>query len=55
MVLKNALVYISSDKRHRLENDLEVSLVIIEVQTESYSGEDDVVLYKDVHNRTSVE
>ena len=54
-VLKNASVYISSGKRHRLANDLEVPLVIIEVQTGSYLGEDDIVRYSDVYNRTSVD
>jgi mannose-1-phosphate guanylyltransferase/mannose-6-phosphate isomerase len=37
---------------HRLENHHSETLEIIEVQFGSYLGEDDIVRYEDVYNRT---
>ena len=37
---------------HRLENPTEVPLVIIEVQTGVYLGEDDIIRYEDLYGRT---
>ncbi|MFL2827381.1 MAG: phosphomannose isomerase type II C-terminal cupin domain [Paracoccaceae bacterium] len=36
---------------HRLENESENELIIIEVQTGSYLGEDDIIRYEDNFNR----
>jgi mannose-6-phosphate isomerase-like protein (cupin superfamily) len=36
---------------HRLENPGKVPMVLIEVQTGSYLGEDDIIRYEDVYAR----
>ena len=36
---------------HRMENPGKVPMVLIEVQTGTYLGEDDIVRYEDVYNR----
>ena len=47
----NASVYIKAGQKHRLANDTKNPLVVIEVQTGSYLGEDDIIRYEDVYNR----
>ena len=47
----NTSVYIQSGQKHRLANDTNGSLVVIEVQTGSYLGEDDIIRYEDAYNR----
>jgi mannose-6-phosphate isomerase-like protein (cupin superfamily) len=37
---------------HRLENPGKVEVVLIEVQTVTYLGEDDILRYEDVYART---
>ena len=37
--------------RHRLENPGKIDLELIEVQTGSYLGEDDIIRYEDVYAR----
>ncbi len=44
-------VYIPLGTKHRLENPGIIPLEIIEVQTGSYLGEDDIVRYSDVYGR----
>jgi mannose-1-phosphate guanylyltransferase/mannose-6-phosphate isomerase len=39
--------------RHRLENPGSEPLLIVEVQSGSYLGEDDIVRYEDSYNRDS--
>ena len=48
----NASVYINAGQKHRLSNNTSDHLIIIEVQTGSYLGEDDIVRYDDVYNRS---
>lgn len=36
---------------HRMENPGKVPMVLIEVQTGSYLGEDDIIRYEDVYAR----
>ena len=43
--------YIPLGHKHRLENIGKISLELIEVQTGSYLGEDDIVRYDDVYGR----
>jgi len=43
--------YIPIETQHRLENQQETPLEIIEVQTGSYLGEDDIVRFEDVYGR----
>ena len=51
----NQGVYITAGHWHRLENAADVPLEIIEVQTGSYLGEDDIVRSEDAYNRTCEE
>jgi mannose-1-phosphate guanylyltransferase / mannose-6-phosphate isomerase len=43
--------YISAGMKHRLENQSKIPLVIIEIQTGSYLGEDDIERFDDVYGR----
>lgn len=43
--------YISAGNRHRLENPGKVELVLIEVQSGDYVGEDDIVRFTDIYGR----
>ena len=47
----NDSVYIPTRSKHRLENKLNEPLHIIEIQTGSYFGEDDIQRYEDDYNR----
>ena len=44
-------VYIPLGTIHRMENPGKVPMVLIEVQTGSYLGEDDIIRYDDQYNR----
>lgn len=52
LVSENQSVYIPLGATHRLENPGKVDLHLIEVQTGAYLGEDDIIRYEDVYNRT---
>lgn len=43
--------YIPLGTKHRLENPGVIDLELIEVQSGSYLGEDDIVRYQDDYNR----
>ena len=47
----NQSVYIPLGARHRLENPGETPMILIEVQTGTYFGEDDIIRYEDVYAR----
>ena len=49
---ENQSVYIPLGAVHRLENPGKVPLDLIEVQSGTYLGEDDIVRYEDAYNRT---
>lgn len=51
MVSENQSVYVPLGSVHRMENPGKVPMVLIEVQTGSYLGEDDIVRYEDVYAR----
>jgi mannose-1-phosphate guanylyltransferase / mannose-6-phosphate isomerase len=51
MVSENQSVYIPIGSVHRMENPGKVPMVLIEVQTGSYLGEDDIIRYDDVYSR----
>ena len=51
LVAENQSVYIPLGVLHRLENPGKLPLVLIEVQTGSYLGEDDIIRYEDVYSR----
>lgn len=48
---ENQSVYIPLGATHRLENPGRIPLDLIEVQSGSYLGEDDIVRYEDIYNR----
>jgi Mannose-6-phosphate isomerase len=52
LVTENQSVYIPLGSVHRMENPGKVDMVLIEVQTGSYLGEDDILRYEDVYART---
>lgn len=51
MLSENESTYIPLGTTHRLENPGTIPLEIIEVQSGSYLGEDDIVRFEDVYNR----
>lgn len=55
LVSENQSTYIPIGTRHRLENPGTIPLELIEVQSGSYLGEDDIVRLEDKYNRTSPE
>jgi mannose-1-phosphate guanylyltransferase / mannose-6-phosphate isomerase len=52
MLHENESTYIPSGARHRLENPGKIELELIEVQTGSYLGEDDIVRFEDDYRRS---
>jgi mannose-1-phosphate guanylyltransferase/mannose-6-phosphate isomerase len=52
MLHENESTYIPSGARHRLENPGKIELELIEVQTGSYLGEDDIVRIEDDYRRS---
>jgi mannose-1-phosphate guanylyltransferase / mannose-6-phosphate isomerase len=51
LVTENQSVYIPLGAIHRMENPGKLPMVLIEVQTGSYLGEDDILRYEDVYAR----
>ena len=51
LVAENQSVYIPLGAIHRMENPGKVPLTLIEVQTGSYLGEDDIIRYEDIYAR----
>lgn len=51
LVSENQSVYVPLGATHRMENPGKVDMVLIEVQTGTYLGEDDIVRYEDVYAR----
>ncbi|MCR9148494.1 MAG: mannose-1-phosphate guanylyltransferase/mannose-6-phosphate isomerase [Rhodobacteraceae bacterium] len=51
LVTENESVYIPLGAVHRMENPGKVPMVLIEVQTGAYLGEDDIIRYDDVYAR----
>ena len=52
LVSENQLTYIPLGVTHRLENPGKVALEMIEVQSGSYLGEDDIVRFEDTYGRS---
>jgi mannose-1-phosphate guanylyltransferase/mannose-6-phosphate isomerase len=52
IVAENESTYIPLGTKHRLENQGKVPLEMIEVQSGSYLGEDDIVRFADIYGRT---
>jgi mannose-1-phosphate guanylyltransferase/mannose-6-phosphate isomerase len=53
LLTENQSTYIPLGVKHRLENPGRLPLELIEVQSGSYLGEDDIVRFEDVYGRTS--
>lgn len=51
LVTENQSVFIPLGAVHRMRNPGKVPMVLIEVQTGSYLGEDDIIRYEDVYSR----
>ncbi len=51
LLSENQSIYIPLGSVHRLENPGKAPMVLIEVQTGSYLGEDDIIRYEDVYAR----
>ncbi|MCK9532357.1 MAG: phosphomannose isomerase type II C-terminal cupin domain [Gammaproteobacteria bacterium] len=49
------LIKILPNQRHRLSNQYTDPVVVVEVQTGPYLGEDDIIRYEDDYNRDDVE
>jgi mannose-1-phosphate guanylyltransferase/mannose-6-phosphate isomerase len=49
---ENESIYVPIGSRHRLENPGKIDLELIEVQTGSYLGEDDIVRFEDDYHRS---
>ena len=52
LVHENESIYLPIGSDHRLANPGKIDLELVEVQTGSYLGEDDIVRIDDVYNRT---
>lgn len=51
LVTENESIYVPLGAKHRLENPGKVPMVLIEVQTGAYLGEDDIIRYEDIYAR----
>lgn len=51
LVTENESVFVPLGAVHRLENPGKVPVMLIEVQTGTYLGEDDIIRYEDVYSR----
>ena len=51
MLGENQSVYIPIGAEHRLSNPGKIPLTLIEVQSGSYLGEDDIIRVEDVYGR----
>ena len=47
----NESIYIHKKKKHRLENEGQEDLIVIEVQYGTVLQENDIIRYKDIYNR----
>ena len=52
LISENQSIYVPLGAKHRLENPGKLHMVLIEVQTGGYLGEDDIVRYEDVYARS---
>ena len=51
LLTENQSIYIPLGAVHRMENPGRVPMVLIEVQTGPYLGEDDIIRYEDIYAR----
>ena len=55
LLCENESTYIPQKTKHRLENPGKIPLIIIEVQSGSYLGEDDIIRLEDTYGRVETE
>ena len=55
LLSENESVYIPLGEVHRMENPGKVDMYLIEVQTGTYLGEDDITRYEDIYARSSTD
>ena len=53
LLKENESAYIPLGSKHRLSNPFEIPLILIEVQSGEYLGEDDILRFEDIYGRTS--
>ena len=53
LLAKNQSIYIPAKSKHRLGNPGNKPLILIEVQTCDYLGEDDIIRFDDIYGRIS--
>ena len=53
-ISENQSTYIPLGAKHRLSNPGKIPLVLIEVQSGSYVGEDDIVRFEDDYGRSNI-
>ncbi|MEY3672842.1 MAG: mannose-6-phosphate isomerase, partial [Pseudomonadota bacterium] len=51
LIATNESTFIPAGHKHRLENPGKIDLVLIEVQSGGYLGEDDIVRFEDHYGR----
>jgi mannose-1-phosphate guanylyltransferase/mannose-6-phosphate isomerase len=51
LVTENESVYVPLGKKHRMSNPGKVPMVLVEVQTGTYLGEDDIIRFEDIYSR----
>ena len=51
LVTEGESVHIPVGAVHRMENPGKLPMVLIEVQTGAYLGEDDIIRYEDIYSR----
>jgi mannose-1-phosphate guanylyltransferase/mannose-6-phosphate isomerase len=54
LIHENESVYLPMGMKHRIENPGKIPLHLIEVQSGSYLGEDDIVRIEDVYGRAEI-
>ncbi len=54
VLVENQSIYIPLGSKHRLSNPGKIPLLLIEVQSGSYVGEDDIVRFEDSYGRTEL-
>ena len=52
LITEGQSIYVPLGAKHRLENPGKIPIILIEVQTGAYLGEDDIVRYEDIYSRT---
>mgnify|MGYP003313915242 CR=1 FL=1 len=50
-MIENESIYITIGSKHRLMNPGKIPLVLIEVQSGAYIGEDDILRFEDQYGR----